>query len=289
MIVKKVLAKDYAKHYLLHRVLKEHIWIGESLESMVSVYGQFDNTYFLYSNEEVLLGGAVIEPNWCGFVFETEKAEESFILKLHEILVNMSDSSKELCFFAMSKHHQQQLEAIGYITYDGEMSMMASSQKFEVSPLKHYSLRTLNDHDSEALIKLYTKTYQAHPSPWINYRTEKHFTNLIKEQMDSFDRTYSILIEDQNKKLCACAMIEIWQGGPFILDFIVDPDVQNQGLGTNMIEKILNMAYQDNYPYVRLNVTPNNRVINLYKRYGFIAFTAVYHLKKELLLQGQQN
>ncbi len=51
-------------------------------------------------------------------------------------------------------------------------------------------------------------------------------------------------------------------------EIVIDPDFQNQGLGTNVVENIVNRAKSENRP-VRLQVLRANRAHKLYVRLGF--------------------
>lgn len=56
----------------------------------------------------------------------------------------------------------------------------------------------------------------------------------------------------------------------FLMDFAIDPDYQNSGLGQHLLATIINLLIESGYKYLNLAVTvENERAYKLYRKFGF--------------------
>ncbi|TVP94171.1 MAG: GNAT family N-acetyltransferase [Acholeplasmatales bacterium] len=128
--------------------------------------------------------------------------------------------------------------------------------------------------DKATLVSLYTEVYQAHTLESIKTRPASYYETLLADQLKGHDETLSFMIREGNRVIAA-VLVEQWEDQPFLLDLVVMPDKQGQGIGTRVLKTVLSRA-SHHYPYVRLNVTPGNPAIRLYERLGFAAFKPTY-------------
>ncbi|GEM_PF-2786139 len=277
--------QGFAKHYALYRALSDPIWIPKDIDGMLKVYEEFQNGFFLVDHENIT-GGAIVEKNWCGlpFLMPAMVDRQAFFDALFSEVCRKSDLSKPVYFYGMPSESLPFLTKKGCRYDDSEMNMMAVLKPFERTSKQGVRLRTIDKADYETLVKLYTETYRASPLDSIRRKDEPFYEKLLHEQLQNYQKEYSFIATDEKRTPIAAALVSLWQGYPFLLDIVVHPKVQNRGLGSLMLENIMDEAAKK-YDYIRLNVTHDNPAKNLYERYGFQpmkpTFTYVLDPQKE--------
>jgi len=80
-----------------------------------------------------------------------------------------------------------------------------------------------------------------------------------------------------NGQACAFGLLSIWPNVGEISDLIVQSDLRGQGIGTALIQKLCQCAYDLEMPLVEIGVeVSNQRAFELYRRLGFTEHRRVF-------------
>ena len=78
------------------------------------------------------------------------------------------------------------------------------------------------------------------------------------------------LVVESAGKIVACAGADIFVDAAEIVSFAVDPDKRNQGIGTKLLAKLIEVVKNRGASVFILEVRPSNKVaIKLYEKFGF--------------------
>ena len=78
------------------------------------------------------------------------------------------------------------------------------------------------------------------------------------------------LVVESDRKIVACAGADIFADAAEIVSFAVDPDRRNQGIGTRLLAKLIEVVKNRGASVFILEVRPSNKVaIKLYEKFGF--------------------
>ncbi|MBR4382196.1 MAG: ribosomal protein S18-alanine N-acetyltransferase [Selenomonadaceae bacterium] len=78
------------------------------------------------------------------------------------------------------------------------------------------------------------------------------------------------LIVEEHGKIIACAGADIFADAAEIVSFAVDPDRRNQGIGTKLLETLIETVKKRGATVFILEVRPSNKIaIKLYEKFGF--------------------
>jgi ribosomal protein S18 acetylase RimI-like enzyme len=118
--------------------------------------------------------------------------------------------------------------------------------------------------------------YAAHQTSVTDVREQPHLARYVTAWGRSGDLG---CIADRGTTAVGAAWLRLWRGEDkgfgYISDeipelaFAVLPDYRGQGIGTQLLMQVLNMA-KENFPAVSLSVRSDNPVVRLYQRSGFI-------------------
>lgn len=80
-----------------------------------------------------------------------------------------------------------------------------------------------------------------------------------------------------NRQACAFGLLSIWPNVGEISDLIVRSDLRGQGIGTALIQKLCQCAYDLEMPLVEIGVeVSNQRAFELYRRLGFTEHRRIF-------------
>jgi ribosomal-protein-alanine N-acetyltransferase len=101
----------------------------------------------------------------------------------------------------------------------------------------------------------------AYPFPW----TRGNF-------LDSLDSGYEAwVLRDAEDRLLAYFLLMYVVEEVHLLNITVRPDIQGQGLGSRLLDKVISLARDATMPAVLLEVRPSNRhALSVYQHLGFV-------------------
>ena len=273
--------QDFAEYYALYRVAHEPLWLSTSLRSTNALYEDLAGTAVFFTVDDRVMGGALIEEGWTGMVFVMPYAVASKLwFALLEDALKRTNAKTPLTFYGVSEPHRDYLMQHGFKVIDGEQAMAAHTVMHPPFTWpKGLSLHPVSAADQATLVRLYTEVYQAHTLESIKHRKASYYETLLTDQLKDHEEALSFVIRDGDRTIAA-VLVEEWEAYPFLLDLVVLPDWQGQGLGTRMLKTVISRASAFG-PYIRLNVTPGNPAIRLYERLGFAAFKPTYTMRLE--------
>lgn len=119
--------------------------------------------------------------------------------------------------------------------------------------------RKMTVDDAEAVAALDLKSFGEIDS----WSTEYFFYAAQNERAE-------FLVVETAGKIVACAGADIFADAAEIVSFAVDPDRRNQGIGTRLLAKLIEVVKNRGATVFILEVRPSNKVaIKLYEKFGF--------------------
>ncbi|QVK17525.1 GNAT family N-acetyltransferase [Mycoplasmatota bacterium] len=162
-----------------------------------------------------------------------------------------------------------------------EKLMICATKPYEITWNEKVYCDTVKESELKEMINLYYSVYSKSHVQSVARQKYEYYDALLKEQINDIDCDYSSIIHDsKTHEIIAVCLVQEWEQLPYILDIVVNPMYQNQGIGEMMIKKVLHRA-KDKYPAIRLSVNPGNPAEYLYHKLGFIGGTITYKLKYE--------
>lgn len=129
--------------------------------------------------------------------------------------------------------------------------------------------------------------------PWAKAVHHAAYHDVITRQFGGFDEseqdaffqkawneTVHDIIEKDGEKVGYCSL-QYFPDYIFLHTLVIAPDYQNQGIGKELLEQVLNEAQIKKIP-ARLRVLKQNRAQQLYQRVGF---TVIEEQKEHFLLE----
>lgn len=119
--------------------------------------------------------------------------------------------------------------------------------------------RKMTVDDAEAVAALDLKSFGEFDS----WSTEYFFYAAQNERAE-------FLVVEADRKIVACAGADIFEDAAEIVSFAVDPDKRNQGIGTKLLAKLIEVVKNRGASVFILEVRPSNKAaIKLYENFGF--------------------
>ncbi len=116
--------------------------------------------------------------------------------------------------------------------------------------------RPMSEEDIAPVMELELRAY---PFPW----SEGNFRDCLRTR-------YHCWVQVLDQRIIGYGVMSVAVGEAQILNLCVDPDLQGQGLGRRMLERLLNEARSHNADTAFLEVRPSNRsAVALYESAGF--------------------
>lgn len=126
-----------------------------------------------------------------------------------------------------------------------------------VTEPSEYLFRTMTEDDLDAVMRV---ELSGHVYPW----SAKIF-------MDCMRTGYRCEVVEWRAEIIAFSVIQLIVGEAHILNVCVHSDRRQQGLGSKILSKVLDIAEKGKIHSIFLEVRPSNRAaLNLYEKFGFI-------------------
>lgn len=272
--------EEFGRYHTIYKLGPSNVWFPVSMQSCMNLYAGFENPYWIYLNG-MRIGGALIEPNWFGLYFIISPFEDEFKLlkRLLKLVRKISDPNKPIIAYGI--HHQSipYLQKLGFQIEEMEKLMICATEPYEIIWNEKIYCDTVKENELEEMVDLYYSVYRKSHVESVARKKYEFYDELLKNQIKEVNLDYSSIIHDsKTHEIVAACLVQEWEELPFILDIVVNPIYQNQGIGEMMIKKVLHLA-KEQYPAVRLSVNPGNPAEYLYHKLGFIGGTITYQLK----------
>ncbi len=93
-------------------------------------------------------------------------------------------------------------------------------------------------------------------------------SSILKEELNAGNSNY--LVAKWNQKIVGFAGIKILMDEADIMNIVIKKDFRNQGIGSLLLEKLINLAIKSNLACITLEVMEENySAIHLYRKFGF--------------------
>lgn len=142
------------------------------------------------------------------------------------------------------------------VVYDADKEFYAKVFPGSVSRTDLMRLRKMRFEDLSAVLEIEAKSYNF---PW----SEGIFKDCIKSV------NYSCWICEELDVIVGYSLVSILASEAHIMNICVDPDIQRQGIGSKLLENMIELA-RKKAEIIMLEVRPSNKIaISLYKKRGF--------------------
>ncbi|WP_040213896.1 GNAT family N-acetyltransferase [Clostridium polynesiense] len=277
---------EWAKYHAIYRLSNLNELKSLTIKEDIQRYSNGDFCYWIVKGSKIV-GGALIKPNLikCAFMVPPFEAREDLARVIFEYSSSISDVSKEIIIPDAENDMERYWEGFGFRVDRKNKLMVGVTNKHQVIWNKKYKIAIPNEENAEEMAQLYYETYSKSPLKYISEQTLDFqiksvdvFFNHIKD--NDIPNYWSSLVYDssENKLVGSCA-VGLVNNLPFILDIVVHPDYQKNGLASNMVKRVSNLSY-NNYPAVSLNVITGNDAELFYKKMGFVEFSETSHMMK---------
>jgi ribosomal protein S18 acetylase RimI-like enzyme len=138
----------------------------------------------------------------------------------------------------------------------------------------NYHIRALTASDESIVWEMLH--YAAHQPSLISIRSQPYLARYAADWGRIGDLGF---VAESGEISIGAAWLRLWLGDDKGFGYVSDaipelgiaalPDYQNQGIGTQLLMQVLNMA-KGRFPAVSLSVRASNPVVRLYARFGFI-------------------
>lgn len=92
--------------------------------------------------------------------------------------------------------------------------------------------------------------------------------NILKDELIAENSTY--IVAKFNKKIVGLAGIKLMLDEADIMNIVVKKDFRNQGIGSSLLKKLIDLSHELNLTSITLEVMEENySAIHLYKKFGF--------------------
>ncbi len=143
-----------------------------------------------------------------------------------------------------------------FIIYDADKEFYAKVFPDSVSRKDLMRLRKMRIEDLPDVLDIEAKNYKF---PW----SEGIFIDCIKSP------NYSCWVCEELDVIVGYSIVSILAGEAHIMNINVDPDIQKQGVGSKLLENMIELA-RKKAETIMLEVRPSNEIaVSLYKKRGF--------------------
>jgi ribosomal protein S18 acetylase RimI-like enzyme len=250
--------------------------------SLDNYFAKYESFYWIKAGE-LRIGGVLIEPNVLSRLFIIPPFTNLFeIIKLlKKLLINWSDSSKNIYAYQISLEQSQYFEMLGFWPDKNRKWMMRPTEVFDFDWDNTIIVKTPEESNNAEIAKLFYESFNGgidcqyaakqdgQECTYEGYLSEvnEYFNSCTEDIL----REASTLIYDKaERKLigaCLVACIEEW---PLIHTIGVNPSYRGKHLATTMLKKALTVLNNNQYPILRLFVTIGNVSESVYYELGFV-------------------
>lgn len=143
-----------------------------------------------------------------------------------------------------------------FVIYDADKEFYAKVFPDSVSRIDLMRLRIMREEDLAAVLEIEAKNYNF---PW----SESIFKDCLKSNH------YSNWVCEELDVIVGYSIVSILAGEAHIMNICVDPDIKKQGVGSKMLENMIDIS-RKKAETILLEVRPSNEAaIALYKKRGF--------------------
>lgn len=143
-----------------------------------------------------------------------------------------------------------------FIVYDADKEFYAEVFPGSVTRKDLMRLRKMRHEDLPSILDIESKNYNF---PW----SEGIFKDCLKSA------SYSCWICEELDNIVGYSIVSMAVGEAHIMNICVDPEIQKQGVGSKLLENMIELANKK-AETIFLEVRPSNKVaISLYKKRGF--------------------
>lgn len=239
-----------------------------------------DNCFYWIKKEEQKIGGVRIKPNYIADLFLIPPNVDlygtlKFILPLLRYWSNPKEKIEAFSF-------QEETEAfhkLGFRTCSETRIMIRPTEKFNLN--WGIGLRLLQPDESmrEEIIKIFFQGFKngiLEETEEAQRKRVDYYFEHIKEH-EILIRASTVVKNTETNEIMGVCLVLLWEGLPIIYDLVVVKEFRKHGLGSNMLKRAISIL-EDEYPAVRLFVTPGNMVEGLYHELGFKTFNTRQHM-----------
>lgn len=282
----KANSEVWAKYHVIYRLTNFNEWMSLNLQNGMGGYIKTDCCYWITRGNE-RIGGAFIKPNLleCVFTIPPFHNEKELIEKLVIFVDSISDKSKPIVVPDAGIKQVDYYKSIGFNLERVDKIMICPTNEFDITWEENHKIIFPKIEHSEAMARLYFETYSNNKLPYIASQSYDFQVSSVKVyfkhiEFANVSNKWSTLVYDTNtNKFIGACLVGIFDGQPYILDFVVHPKSQGKGIASKMIKRTLNLAYK-NYSALRLNVTVGNDAEVFYDKLGFIGSAEKGYLTK---------
>ena len=269
----EITPREFAVNYIIYGHGNNNIWFPTKMERAFKVFENIADGYFAINYNGKKIGGFIMEPNLFGLLYLIPPYvdEWSVLKKIFSLVKSESDKSKPIKVYSVQKGSYENFNKLGFQIVETEKVMIRPTEEFDVQWEDDIYFDVPKEEYKSQMIDIYYDVYSSSPVKCISNKDKDFFTNLLNGHIPESISEYSTLIFDKNtNELVASCLVLMWEELPYISDIVVRDSHKGRGLGTLMIKKVLNNAY-DKYPAVRLSIRSGNRAEGLYSELGFIS------------------
>lgn len=151
------------------------------------------------------------------------------------------------------------------ITKQDKFNSICNEQK-EKNVFENIELRKANDGDTEFMCQTHHRAYHEVVTWQFGSFDEAMQDDFFFQELKEHD---GFQIIQYNKEPCGYALFEEEPDCIKAWELVILPEFQNLGIGSAMLNKIMNIAKEKNLP-VKLSVLKENKAAELYAKLGFV-------------------
>lgn len=278
--------RQWATYHAIYRLSQLNEWMPLTFKGEIERYIKSDFAYWVVKNNRKI-GGALIKPNMlkCVFTIEPFEDKEELSRALIYHTQKISDMNKEIVVPNVDLSLVNLYKSHGFLKERGEKLMICPTGKYNVDFGDEFSYSIPETKHKKEMTQLYYDTYSKSNVPLIaaqSYQFQMNSVDIFFNHVKAMNvpkRWSSLIYHKADNKLVSACTVGLINGFPYILDLVVHPHFQRNGLARKMIMRLLNLA---NYEYeaVRLCVDTNNDAQLFYKEMGFIGLGETAYMVK---------
>lgn len=250
--------------------------------SLDNPFAKYESLYWIKA-DEFRIGGVLIEPNVISRLFIIPPFTNLFeIIKLlKKLLINWSDSSKNIYAYQISTEQSHYFEMVGFWPDKNRRWMMRPTEVFNFIWDNTVIVKTPKQGNNIEIAKLFYESFNGGID--CHYVAKQNgqgckYEDYLGEVNEYFnDCTEDILLEASTliydkaeEKLIGACLVSCIEGWPLIHTIGVNPSYRGKHIATTMIKKALTVLKNNQYPILRLFVTIGNVSESVYYELGFV-------------------
>lgn len=279
-------SEEWARYHAIYRLTNFNEWMSLSFQSDIDRYAKANLCYWVMLDNKPI-GGALIKPNMLKCIFTIPPfhnySELIKVLTLH--VATISDKSKPLVAPDADINKVDYYKNAGFSVQRIDKLMVCPTNEFDITLEERYKIMFPRREHEEEMAKLYFQAYGNNKYQDIATQSYEFQVSNVRVFFDhiklmNVTTEWSTLVYDTvTKKFIGACAVSLVNDLPYILDFVVHPDFQRKGLASKMMQRTLNLFF-NNYPAIRLNVTEGNDAEAFYDKLGFISLARKGYMSK---------